>query len=333
MQLPNEIFIPEIARLVAEGKQVVFTPTGVSMRPYIEGGVDSVTLVRADDLQVGDIVLAEVAPQHYVLHRIYALQGDTVTLMGDGNLQGNEHCTRSNVLAKVAGVVKTSNQVYPDHHGNGYCAKLTTQYEHVKALGIINMDVLASGTIFMGQMLEPVSSTKNPYSKMNMGVPFTKRPSALQFEYKLTVPSGQRIYSSGFGSKKTLPGQDYAEVFILLQRRWEDAKGNIHAARVGTGRERYGTSVANWTKHRIPVWYGDITKHAGYQSYMGLLPKDKSYYAKNSKGKMVPVIEEKWDDANATPTHILVMISAGCGTPYTGTPGMTFWVDNVSLVY
>ena len=104
MQLPNEIFIPEIARLVAEGKQVVFTPTGVSMRPYIEGGVDSVTLERADDLQVGDIVLAEVAPQHYVLHRIYALQGDTVTLMGDGNLQGNEHCTRSNVLAKVSAI-------------------------------------------------------------------------------------------------------------------------------------------------------------------------------------------------------------------------------------
>ena len=104
MQLPNEIFIPEIARLVAEGKQVVFTPTGVSMRPYIEGGVDSVTLVRPDDLQVGDIVLAEVAPQHYVLHRIYALQGDAVTLMGDGNLQGNEHCTRSNVLAKVSAI-------------------------------------------------------------------------------------------------------------------------------------------------------------------------------------------------------------------------------------
>ena len=41
MQLPNEIFIPEITRLVSEGKQVVFTPTGVSMRPFIEGGVDN----------------------------------------------------------------------------------------------------------------------------------------------------------------------------------------------------------------------------------------------------------------------------------------------------
>lgn len=113
MQLPNEIFIPEIARLVAEGKQVVFTPTGVSMRPYIEGGVDSVTLVRPDDLQVGDIVLAEVAPQHYVLHRIYALQGDAVTLMGDGNLQGTEHCTRSNVLAKVSAIRSPKGRTKP----------------------------------------------------------------------------------------------------------------------------------------------------------------------------------------------------------------------------
>lgn len=248
------------------------------------------------------------------------------------NMGGSPWAT-SNVFAKVAGVVKGSNQVYPDRHGNGYCAKLTTQYEHVKALGIVNMDVLASGTMFLGQMIEPVSSTKNPYSKMNMGVPFTKRPTALQFEYKLTVPSGQRIYSSGFGSKKNLPGQDYAEVFILLQRRWEDSKGNIHAARVGTGRQRFGKSVANWTKHRIPIWYGDITNHPGYQSYMGLIPHEKNYYAKNSKGKMVPIIEEQWDDANATPTHMVVMISSGCGTAYTGTPGMALWVDNVALVY
>lgn len=104
MQLPNEIFIPEIARLVAEGKQVVFTPTGVSMRPFIEGGVDNVTLVQPNALQVGDIVLAEIQPQHYVLHRIYALQGDKLTLMGDGNLFGTEHCTRREILAKVIAI-------------------------------------------------------------------------------------------------------------------------------------------------------------------------------------------------------------------------------------
>ena len=66
---------------------------------------------------------------------------------------------------------------------------------------------------------------------------------------------------------------------------------------------------------------------------MGLIPKANSYYARNHKGKMVPVIEEGWDDANATPTHILIMASSGCGVAYTGMEGMTLWVDNMALGY
>ena len=104
MQLPNEIFIPEIARLIVEGRQVRFTPTGVSMRPFIEGGRDSVTLVRPDHLRVGDIILAQIAPEQYVLHRIYAMQGNQVILMGDGNIRGQEHCSASAVIAKVSAI-------------------------------------------------------------------------------------------------------------------------------------------------------------------------------------------------------------------------------------
>ena len=66
---------------------------------------------------------------------------------------------------------------------------------------------------------------------------------------------------------------------------------------------------------------------------MGLIPEKKSYYAANSKGKMVPVREVGWDSAEATPTHLMVMFSSGSGEPYTGTPGATFWVDNVELVF
>ena len=249
------------------------------------------------------------------------------------NMGGSQWAT-SNVMAKVMGVVKTSNAVFPDKHGAGRCAKLTTLLEHVKAVGIINMDVLVSGTIFLGKMVEPVSSTKNPYSKMEKGVPYTHTPKFLQFDYRLVAPAGAPIYSSGFGSKKKLSGRDNAEVFVLLQRRWEDAKGNIHAERVGTGRERFGKTTMGWVnKHRIPIWYGDIRHHAGYKSFMGLIPKEKSYYARNSKGKMKPVIEEKWAPVGTKPTHVLVMLSSGCGTAYTGTVGMTLWVDNVAFVH
>ena len=249
------------------------------------------------------------------------------------NMGGSQWAT-SNVYAQVMGVVKTSNAVFPDKHGAGRCAKLTTLLEHVKAAGIVNMDVLVSGTIFLGKMLEPVSSTKNPYSKMEMGIPYTKTPKFLQFDYRLVAPAGAPIYSSGFGSKKTLSGRDNAEVFVILQHRWEDSKGNIHAERVGTGRERFGKTTMGWVnKHRIPIWYGDIRKHAGYKPYMGLISKEKSYYARNKKGKMVPVVEEKWAAAGTKPTHVMVMLSSGCGTAYTGTVGMTLWVDNVAFVH
>lgn len=262
--------------------------------------------------------------------------GPTQTINGAvpyANKGGSPWAT-SNVMAKVMGVVKASGTVTPEARGNGKCAKLTTSLEHVSAVGVVNMDVLANGTIFLGNMKEPVSSTKSPYRLMNMGIPYQKRPKYLQFDYKLHAPTGDRLYSPGFGSQKTIRGRDYAEVFIILQRRWEDSKGNLHAARVGTGRIRLGASTTSWVNnYRVPVWYGNITNHKGYQSYMGLIPKDKSYYATNSKGKMVPVVEEQWDDANATPTHMLVMASSGCGTPFVGTVGMTLWIDNISLVF
>lgn len=47
----------------------------------------------------------------------------------------------NNVLAIVAGVVKTNNTVYPEKRGDGYCARIETHIEEVKALGVINMDV------------------------------------------------------------------------------------------------------------------------------------------------------------------------------------------------
>lgn len=249
---------------------------------------------------------------------------------------GGSPWATSNVMAKVVGIVKGSNAVFPDTRDNGgHCCKLSTVMEQCKALGLVNMEVIVPGSIFLGQMLEPVKSTKNPYSHMEMGMPYTKRPVALQFDYKISMPEkSNRIYAPGLGSKKELSGHDNSEVYVILQRRWEDKDGNIFAKRVGTGREQYGKSTVGWVNaHRIPVKYGDITSDPDYKSYMGLIPEEKSYYARNSKGVMVPVKEVGWDAPDATPTHILVMASAGSGEAYVGTPGLTMWVDNISLVY
>lgn len=269
--------------------------------------------------------------------RVYEIApNDTVRGNEAYKNKGGSPWATSNILAHVKGITKTSNAVFPaSRGGSDRAAKLSTIIERCKVIGLINIDVLVGGSIFLGEMIEPITSTSNPYGHMVMGVPFTRRPMALQYDYKVAMPQGdERIYSSGFGRKKTLAGRDSAEVFIILQRRWEDADGNLYAKRVGTGRERFSESTEGWVnRHRLPVMYGDITGRSDYRPYMGLIPEENSYYARNSKGKMVPVKEVGWDAPDAVPTHMLVMASAASGTAYVGTPGLTLWVDNFGLVY
>ncbi|MDE6230110.1 MAG: PCMD domain-containing protein [Muribaculaceae bacterium] len=264
---------------------------------------------------------------------IYAI-GPEKTIRGNVaySNSGGSPWASSNVYAKVSGIVKGSNTVSPAMLGGNRVAKLETKMEHVKVLGMINMDVMVTGTLFLGRLVEPISSTKSPYSKMEMGMPYQKRPKALVYDLRVDMPNvNTRVKSTGFGSKKTLQGRDQAEVYVLLQKRWEDEKGNIYAHRVGTGRERFAKSVA-WTKgHQLPIHYGDITGKSFYKPYMGLLDGQKAYYAYNSKGKLVPVHEIGWADADETPTHVLVMASTTCGEAFIGTEGITMYIDNVAF--
>lgn len=247
------------------------------------------------------------------------------------NMGGSPWAT-SNAYAKVCGVVKGSTTVEPAQKGGSTVAKCSAKMENVKALGIVNMDVMVAGSIYLGEMFEPVSSTKNAYGKMEMGMPYTKRPKALVYDFAVDMPNvNTRTKSTGFSSKKTLQGRDNAEVYVLLQRRWEDKGGNIYAKRVGTGRERYNKTIP-WTRqHQLPIQYGDITNKPGYKSWMGLLDGDKAYYARNSKGKLVPVHEVGWDDPNATPTHVLMMASSSCGEAFIGTEGLSLYIDNIAF--
>ena len=261
--------------------------------------------------------------------------GPTDTIVGNiayENIGGSPWAT-SNAYARVAGVTKGSNTVFPEKRANGdYCCKMGTIVEKVRALGIINLKVLISGSIFLGQIHEPIKSTNSPYSKMEWGIPYIKRPDYLVFDYKSEIPQENKVRMTGFGGKKQLDERDHAEVYVLLQKRWEDEEGNIHALRVGTGRERFSTTQKEWVNgHLLPIHYGDITKESYYKPYMNLIPEDRAYYAKNSKGEMVPIHEEGWAPADAKPTHVLVMASAGCGVAYEGTPGMTLWIDNVAF--
>ena len=268
---------------------------------------------------------------------LYAIAPDTVIngAVAYRNLGGSPWAT-SNAYANIIGIKKVSCTAVPENReGGGKCARLDSKLEVVRVLGMVDIEVLISGSIYLGELYEPIRSVNNPYGKMTMGIPFTKRPKKLIFDYNLTMSkNGNRIYSTGLSPKKVVQGPDSAEVYILLQHRWEDEDGNVYAHRVGTGRERFTQSTDGWVnEYAIDVHYGDISKESYFRPYMDLLNGKRSYSCMNSKGKIVPVQEVSWGSPNEEVTHMLVMASSGCGTAFVGAEGTTLLVDNFYLEY
>lgn len=251
------------------------------------------------------------------------------------NGAGGSPWATSNVLAKVAGITKTNTSVYKEARaGHGYCAKLYTHVEKCVVLGLVNIKVIAAGSIYLGKMQEPITGTKNPMAKLDMGMKYSKRPKAVCFDYKVQL-SGKpnRVRQTGFSKVTTVQGIDMPDCILYLQKRWEDADGNIFAKRVGTMVQRFNKNTGWVNNAQFAIHYGDITKQSFYKPYMGLTTGDFVRYARNSKGKMVPVQEIGWAAANDIPTHICLQFDSSHGGAYVGSEGNTFWIDNVRLVY
>ena len=108
----NEI-IRNAITLVNEGMRVTFPVKGYSMLPFIIGSRESVDLIKPEQIQVGAVVLAWVEESRYVIHRIIRIDGNQVTMMGDGNIAGVEHCRLGDVAAKAINVVTPDGKHHP----------------------------------------------------------------------------------------------------------------------------------------------------------------------------------------------------------------------------
>lgn len=107
---PDEQSLAQVTHLLDEGKVVVLKQIyGNSMLPFIRGGVDSVRLRKPEGVKVGDIVLA-VFGGRPIVHRVIAINGTKVTLMGDGNLKGTEKGNLSEVLGIVDQIISPSGR-------------------------------------------------------------------------------------------------------------------------------------------------------------------------------------------------------------------------------
>lgn len=249
--------------------------------------------------------------------------------------QGGSPWATSNVYARVSGVTKANESAFKDQHGTGSCVRLETSVATVKVLGMINISVLASGSIFTGEMIEPVTDTDDPLSKMNLGMPFSRRPRAIKFDYRVKLTDApNRIRQTGFSKVTTVPGRDMPEMIVILQQRHEDASGNITAKRVGTIVRRFDSSTQGWVEGKeFGINYGDISGKPYYNKGMALRRGETAFYTRNSKGKLVPVEETSWADGDDMPTHAIVKFDSSSGGAYVGSVGTTIWLDNIKWVY
>lgn len=117
--IPNEFLLPDIERLLREGHSVTLRTRGSSMYPFIVGIRDSVILRYTSNPQVGDIALAHLSNNKFVLHRIIKLEktpdGNTsVTLMGDGNIKGTERCMIQDICGIAVTVIRNNRHYNPN---------------------------------------------------------------------------------------------------------------------------------------------------------------------------------------------------------------------------
>lgn len=112
--------------ILEEGEKITIKIKGNSMLPFIVGDRDEVTLIKAstDSLQKGRIVVAHIDNKYYFLHRIVKIEGDKVTLQGDGNVYQKETCAATSILAEAVALKRKGKIYTPNSFGWKIAEKL-----------------------------------------------------------------------------------------------------------------------------------------------------------------------------------------------------------------
>lgn len=113
IELKNDVFLKEVRQLISEGHKVTLRVRGRSMRPFLEDRRDLIVLMKATEPKTGDAVLAEVSSGVYVYHRIIRIEGDKVTLKGDGNVRGVEECYLKDIAAATDQFIRKGKAYKP----------------------------------------------------------------------------------------------------------------------------------------------------------------------------------------------------------------------------
>lgn len=112
--IPNEVLLPEVARLISEGHTVTLIIRGNSMNPFLVDRRDRIVVgpFTETDLQPGAVVLARESLGRIVFHRIIRRNGQELTLLGDGNLKVTEQTNIADVMGIMVAAIRKDKE-YP----------------------------------------------------------------------------------------------------------------------------------------------------------------------------------------------------------------------------
>ena len=131
--IPLGHLLPIIEQTLSEGRTVRFTPEGVSMRPMLKGGRDSVELAPLPpQLHRYDAVLYRRDNGQFVLHRIISVQNGAYICMGDAQFVP-EQVRPEQMLAAVRSFTRRGKPISADSPGYRLYCRLwcgTRQVRH-----------------------------------------------------------------------------------------------------------------------------------------------------------------------------------------------------------
>ena len=102
-----------IEELLAEGRQAVFTVTGMSMWPFLCHGRDQVVIEACDPgkIKKGDVVLIRTILGNYLLHRVTRVEKDGFITTGDGNCFRDGKFPHSCLRAKAVFMIRKGKKI------------------------------------------------------------------------------------------------------------------------------------------------------------------------------------------------------------------------------
>ena len=101
--IPNQLFFAEVQAQIRQGKKVKIRVRGYSMMPFIRNNDEALLIPPTPEhIQKGTPVVALTDEMGIVLHRIYNIEGNRITLLGDGNVNQFEHTSPDRIIATVS---------------------------------------------------------------------------------------------------------------------------------------------------------------------------------------------------------------------------------------